>query len=125
MPLPTTVQRFKTANNNLQQEPDKKKKRKLKEIATTAKRSITPHDMADAINQIQDNLLKAKVAGLVSFELGEKGLPHMFETLDPIMRKFPRGGIIEPEPKEVYDALVELGFSHKESKDMSTPPKED
>jgi hypothetical protein len=123
--LPKTVQAFKDANNHLQQEPDKKKKRKLKELATTAKRNITPHDMADAINQIPDNLLKAKVAGLVSFELGEKCQAGMFEALDPIMRKFPRKSVIEPEPKEVYDALVELGFSHKESKDMSTPPKED
>lgn len=123
--LPPTIQAFKDATHNLETEPDKKKKRKLTDISLNAKQNIIPEEMATALNQIKDTLLRSKVASLILFVLGENNQKGFYQHLTGICKKYPHGGIIEPEPKEVYDVLIELGFSVSSAKKMSTPPKED
>lgn len=121
--LPQSVQAFKTANDALTAETNKKKHRKLINLINEAKRAIPPADMAEAVSQIKDNLLKAKVAGLVCWDLGDH-VQGIYLALKPMITKYPRGGIIEPEISEVVEALVALGYAPKEAKKMATPPKE-
>jgi hypothetical protein len=122
--LPQTVMTFKQANDALAAETNKKKFRKLINLINDAKRAIPPADMAEAVSQIKDNLLKAKVAGIIAWDLGDKGIPGIYEALKPMIHKYPRGGIIEPEISEVVEALVALGYAPKDAKKMATPPKE-
>jgi hypothetical protein len=122
--LPPSIQAFKQANDNLTAETNRKKFRKLINLINDAKRAIPPADMAEAVSQIKDNLLKAKVAGIVAWDLGDKGMAGIYEALKPMIHKYPRGGIIEPEISEVVEALVALGYAPKDAKKMATPPKE-
>jgi len=121
--LPQTVMTFKLANDALTAETNKKKFRKLINLINDAKRAIPPADMAEAVSQIKDNLLKAKVSGVVAWDLGDH-VVGIYEALKPMIHKYPRGGIIEPEISEVVEALVALGYAPKDAKKMATPPKE-
>lgn len=121
--LPDTLKKFKLTNDTLTAEPNKKKHRKLINLINEAKRAIPPADMAEAVSQIKDNLLKAKVAGVIAWDLGDHVL-GIYEALKPMIHKYPRGGTIEPEISEVVEALIALGYAPKDAKKMATPPKE-
>jgi hypothetical protein len=117
--LKPSVQRLYDTQKPLDTVKDRKQERKLKAIALEAWKGVIPDEMADAINQIEDKLLRSKVAGLVSFCLGDD-VPGIYFALKPIMKLYPRGCVIEPEPEEVYNTLMDLGFSMAEAGRMST-----
>jgi len=126
MDLPMTLQNFKDMNTLLTNETVKKNRRKLIDMVATAKRAIPPKDIVYAINQIQDTLLRAKVAGLVAFDMGdEKHQPGIYDALDMIIREYPKNCDNEPAQEDVCRALIDLGYSIKQATAMSTPPKED
>lgn len=113
-----SIQRFYDSHKALDKAKDKKELRKLKAKALPHWQGILPEEMADAINQIEDKLLRAKVAGIVSFELGED-VTGIYFALQPIMKMYPRVTKIEPSEEEVYNVLMDLGFDKATAKKMS------
>lgn len=116
--LKPSIQTFHDIHKKLDTAKDKKEERKLKVIALKAWKAVIPEEMADAINQIEDKLLRSKVAGLVSFELGDD-VEGIYASLQPIMKLYPRGCIIDPEEDEVCNVLMDIGFSNKDAVKMS------
>lgn len=125
--LPPTVQAFHDASSKLANVKEHKEYRKLSIQALNMKRKIIPSEMAEAINQIEDEVLRGKVAGIVSFDMGEKCMEGVYATLYSIMKLYPKDLYPEdePNPKDVYLCLIELGYTVKQASKMSTIQDDD
>ncbi len=120
--LPPTVQAFHEASAKLTTAKDKKEYNKISLVALKQKRQIIPSEMVDVLQQIDDEVLRGKVAGLISFDMGEKCKEGLYRTLYPVLQCYPKDlhPDDEPKQKDVYDCLIAIGYSHKQSQKMST-----
>lgn len=121
---PPTVQSFFDATAKLTMAKDKKEYNKISLVALKHKRLIKPSEMVEALQQIEDPVLRGKVAGLVSFDAGDGRavFSGWYDTLLETMKEYPKDLHPDDEPKQqdVYDCLLQIGYSPKQAEKIST-----